>query len=623
MMMRRERPAITLVTLAMVLTLIAAPPAIAQTTSMTPQVVRVTGEIIDNYINATYELQFVNTLAQAQEVFWKFPLQTGIRLSNISLELSNATYWGHLLDINEAIQKYNESVQQNKSAILMTQYYGGYALSFNLEAGTSATVRVMIEGLLTRVNGVYTLRLPVAKDQTVQADFDIDLTVRCNYGTIEGYNLRGVNGLTVTYLSDGVRLQHSETNVYVPQDLALTYAIINQPDSKIITYTNGTDEFFGYLLAPLMTDTATTYQRRYVFVIDISGSMTGEKIEQAKDAFITMMDDLTDKDLFNVIAFSTTVSTLWTELHAGVTANIQAAQNWVSGLTADGSTNFYGACETGLQMYTESETNYINVMMVLSDGMPTAGEYQEPSEIISHLNEKNIHGVSISTIAFGANADSSMMADLAAQNDGYFTFIEPGEEASTQILQFYKMLSVPAASNYSIGITGATEINTLSPLYGSPFFNGTEILVTGRYNGSLSIHTSIEYSTGPVEYKDTVGPATNTTPHLERIWAQTRISFLVKQFASTNDLAQYDEIIWLSFHYGIVVRGYTALFLATETEFREQTATLTGTQTVIIGTGFAPGVVASDALFWKLITFGAIGIGAAMVIIVIYVRVKR
>ena len=51
-------------------------------------------------------------------------------------------------------------------------------------------------------------------------------------------------------------------------------------------------------------DNLETLPKHVVFVIDISGSMFGTKLAQTKDAMITVIDDLTERDSFNILSFS-------------------------------------------------------------------------------------------------------------------------------------------------------------------------------------------------------------------------------------------------------------------------------------------------------------------------------
>jgi Ca-activated chloride channel family protein len=314
------------------------------------------------------------------------------------------------------------------------------------------------------------------------------------------------------------------------------------------------------MLAPEVTEVVETAYRQYVFVLDKSGSMGGLKIEQAKTAFNSMIGTLLSQDLFNIVAFDNEISILWDEPHSASANNIGEAQDWVQSISSGGSTNFHGAALTGLATFTPGDN--VKAMLILSDGLPTAGEIQDTPGILSAISEANTLDVSISTVAFGSDSDENLMANIAAQNDGYFVFIEPSEDASTELLDFYGVFSTPIADDYSIVFNGAIEVISLSPLDESPFFNGTEIIVAGRYTEGMTVTTSIDYVTGTETYEDTVGVATQDKPHVEKIWAQQRVSYLLRQASlqGDNDTLR-NEIVQLGMYYGIAIAGYTAMVL--------------------------------------------------------------
>jgi hypothetical protein len=88
------------------------------------------------------------------------------------------------------------------------------------------------------------------------------------------------------------------------------------------------------------------------------------------------------------------------------------------------------------------------------------------------------------------------------------------------------------------------------------------VIVTGRYEESMTVTTTIDYVTGTETYVDTVDSTTTSLTHVEYIWAQQRITYLLKQVMLHGDLEIYrDQIVALGMQYGITVGGYTAMVL--------------------------------------------------------------
>ncbi|MHA1910818.1 MAG: vWA domain-containing protein, partial [Candidatus Kariarchaeaceae archaeon] len=353
------------------------------------------------------------------------------------------------------------------------------------------------------------------------------------------------------------------TSVSLNSNPKLTYALDRQiGGSQLLTYTNGTDNFFTYLLAPSIVEETDRVARHYIFVIDTSGSMRGEPLEQAKTAFSTMIEDLSENDLFNVISFNSLAYPLWDEPRFATSSVILSAQNWVNDLTSGGLTNFYDACSTGLDNFYAGET--VKVLLVLSDGRPTTGDVTSSSQLLPVITELNLLNVSISTIAFGPGADLSLMANLASDNNGYYTYIEPNEDATSKLIEFYKTMATPLASSYSIQVVGAIEITSLYPLSRSPFFNGSEFVLTGRYLDALTIQTTINYAAGPETYINTAGLPSSSNSHVELIWAQNRLNYLLRLVEITGSSDYSQELTSIALCYGLIIKGYTAIILVVE-----------------------------------------------------------
>jgi uncharacterized protein YegL len=531
---------------------------------LNPSSISVKGEIVDNYANVTYEILFDNTgSAVDKEVDWYFELQDEIRLSNISVKVGDEMYWGRAMRESQAVITYTQAVESNLTAALVMKEYDGYRICFNAKAEEEARMDVFVEGLLTRDLGIYSLILPISTGGIISGDFALDLSIISHYEPVAGYSVSGISSFDVVDLPNGIRIQHSLSGTTIPDELVVKYALDRQTGgSQLLTFGNGTENFFVYALAPSITEVSERAYRQYIFVLDRSGSMGGTKMSQAKTAFSSMVEQLGSNDLFNIIAFSTEITQLWVEPHSADSSNIDTAQDWVNGLSAGGSTNFHGACLAGLETFYEG--SYAKVMFVLSDGQPTVG-VMNSDDIMTAICESNSLGVSISTIAFGSDADETLMANIAAQNNGYFTFIEPSRGASTEMLDFYKRFSTPVASSYSIQIDGDLETTTLHPLGDSPFFNGSEVIITGRYSASLSIQTDIEYVTGIETYQNSATTPSTNNQYVEYIWAQHRIMFLLRQ-VSLEGFSETlrDQITSIALTYGLIVDGYTAIVLVAE-----------------------------------------------------------
>lgn len=150
-----------------------------------------------------------------------------------------------------------------------------------------------------------------------------------------------------------------------------------------------------------------------VLLIDASGSMTGGKMDMARSAAKEAIRLLTPEDTAGVIGFQT--SATWA-------AQLQAASDFaalsagIDGMQAGGGTNIAPALELSLQALRGNRARLRHVIL-LSDGISTPGPFRELARSMMQA------GITLSTVAFGRDADLRLMEELAREGGGrsYFT----------------------------------------------------------------------------------------------------------------------------------------------------------------------------------------------------------
>lgn len=121
--------------------------------------------------------------------------------------------------------------------------------------------------------------------------------------------------------------------------------------------------------------------RHIVYVIDVSGSMVS-RIERVKDEMRKSLDGMQPGESFTILAFGDTVQPYDTSLEAASPANIAQAKSWLSTLTLQEGTDL----QSGL--YQALDTDGVNVVIVMTDGVPTEGE-QDFDKIAKNIRNKN------------------------------------------------------------------------------------------------------------------------------------------------------------------------------------------------------------------------------------------
>ena len=162
--------------------------------------------------------------------------------------------------------------------------------------------------------------------------------------------------------------------------------------------------------------------RRIVFVIDISGSMRGARLEAAQRELMQAIGKLPPETSFSIVSFSDR-ATVWRKtLMPATAATKQAAKTFVYLLRAGGRTAAYDALEAAFRFDTEA-------IYFLSDGEPNAGKVPRPNAILKAVHQINrTRRVSIYTIGIApGNAGGpldSFMRTLAEDDFGVYRRVE-------------------------------------------------------------------------------------------------------------------------------------------------------------------------------------------------------
>lgn len=254
--------------------------------------------------------------------------------------------------------------------------------------------------------------------------------------------------------------------------------------------------------------------------------MYGEKLQQTKDAMVTILDDLSEKDHFNILVFSDEV-THWVPdaekllesphslTHKGTKELRDEALRYVLKLTTLGGTNINDAIMEALKLVTEvkiAETavpkNTKPIIVFLTDGEPTTGVVSgaEIESLTAKANEKL--EVPIYGLAFGRGADFALIKSISVKSGAYARKIFEGSDAALQLEDFYLELANPLLSNVRFRYVGEPFVNSsMTKTSFKTYFKGSEYVIAGKIsdggleNGEAELIVAGEGDAGPYEKK--------------------------------------------------------------------------------------------------------------------------
>jgi Ca-activated chloride channel family protein len=323
--------------------------------------------------------------------------------------------------------------------------------------------------------------------------------------------------------------------------------------------------FFMLLISPKTEiDKKEILQKDIVFILDISGSMSGEKIEQAKDALKYCINHLDQNDRFNLITFSTE-SRLFKKDLVISSENRKEAIAFIDKIEAKGGTNINEALLDALDLKYEKERS-ISILFI-TDGLPTVGE-TDIGKIITNVADKNTDKIKVFTFGVGYDVNTVLLDKIAASNRAASDYIEPKENIEQKISSFYDKISFPVLTDLSLD-WGRIAVEDVFPKKLPDLFKGSQLTVLGRYDKGMktdiSLAGKVKDKNKKFTYEADFSSFKKEHDFIPYLWATRKIGYLMDEVRLHGENKELkDEIIRLSKKYG-VMSPYTS-FLVQEEE---------------------------------------------------------
>jgi Ca-activated chloride channel homolog len=234
-------------------------------------------------------------------------------------------------------------------------------------------------------------------------------------------------------------------------------------------YTN--TESNGSFYAEIKADEYTNIEAKRVpmnlsIVIDRSGSMSGDKIKKAKESAQFLVDQMQPTDYLSIVAYDQSVDVV---VPAARVTNKNYFKNAIMGITDRGGTNLAGgAIEGYAQVKKNYKTDYINRVILLSDGLANEG-ITDPAKIERIVkNQLYQNGTSISTFGIGNDYNEDLMTAMAESGNGNYYFIENANDIAGIFQRELNGLSKVVAQNVQLKITLPENVN-ITKVYGGRY----------------------------------------------------------------------------------------------------------------------------------------------------------
>jgi Ca-activated chloride channel family protein len=543
----------------------------------------------DQIASVTVTDDVVNPCPHDVEIQYVFPLPPDAAVDQFTLVVDGRELTGHMLDADEARRIYNDIVRRRRDPGLLE--YAGYGFfrssAFPLHPGKSAKLIVHYTATCKKDGDIVELWYPMSSGRFCAGPvghFRITADIQ-SAGDVSNVYSPSLD-LDIDHKSPRRVVASYEAHGYRPlADFQLFYeASREEVGATFLTYwpDRREDGYYLMMVSPRANVEADAIQSKdIVIVLDRSGSMSGEKIRQARDAVRFVFNNLNRGDHFNFIAYNEDVSPCFESLRPASRESIGRAMERLDRTDAAGGTNIYRALEVALSQCSGKgdEDRRPAYVIFLTDGLPTVGNTSE-SAILDNTRQVNRANARVFTFGVGYDVNVRLLDELVNQNHGRSAYVKPNESIETKVSALYTRIKNPFLTNVSAALADFATRDDCPAELGDLFENDQLIRVGRIYplnegvldeSGDADCPTMLTVSglldgeKRSFEYPVQLNLEGASSPFrfVEKLWAARRVGQLLEEIQLHGRVEELvDELIRLSKKYGIVT-PYTS-FLADE-----------------------------------------------------------
>ncbi len=537
----------------------------------------VTVTIEDNHAVTQVQQEFYNPNPFPVSGRYLFPVPPEALLSNFEAHVGHQRQTVVRQDAATTNAALYAAVDDRRDPSLL-QYADWETLAFDIElpAHSARTMTLSYEEVLVPNGGMLHYRYVLSTERYSAAPLEavsIRVDVRSSAGLANLYS--SSHDVTVERLGpDHAEVTWEAVDSQPTEDFDLFIAPADGGfGGGLLTGEYDGRSHFLFLFAPEdRADHTDALPKDIVFVIDRSGSMSGEKIVQAQDALQFILGQLNEQDRFSIVGFDDQMLVFSETLAPVDRQHLRRARSFVDELHANANTDIDQALQVGLGILRNSESRPGATRMVvfLTDGLPTAGVVDERA-IVQRATETNRHiEARLHVFGVGYDVNTHLLDRLAAENGGAITYVQPGENLETVLSDFYGKIAHPVLTDVEIEFEGLRADNVY-PQTLPDIFEGSSLLLTGKFQAQAQTETvsvRVRGYAGEEErsyiYHFSLADA-GEHAFVPRLWATRRVGALLDEIRVEGETnRRVKEIRTLGLTYGIVT-PYTTFAIAAQT----------------------------------------------------------
>lgn len=539
--------------------------------------------------------RFINTADEWAEGIYVFPISEKAAVDTLKMRIGEKFIEGFIKEKKQAKEIYETAKKEGRKAALVEQQRPNLFTNSvaNIAPNEIVVVQIEFQNDLSPNNGYWEIRVPLVvapryevrpiiqkvqfgssgwatistepiniaqKPSQEKKDLlngEIQNPVEISINLEPGFDLGTIDSPYHDVLIQKVSSSHHKIRLKgpVPSDKDFLLKWTSDGDdiqaSLFNEKHNGLEHFLLIINPPQELNLKKTQEREIIFIQDISGSMSGESIQQSKVGLEMALRRLKSTDRFNLVFFN---NGFWSYASNPVLATpleVQRAVKAVRNLKADGGTEMYQALNFSLDNFSETR-GVLKQLIFLTDG----GVQNENT--LFTLISKKLKNTRLFTIGIGSAPNSYFMSRAAELGRGAHVYIGQTSEVSARMQELFLKIENPAITDLVLKL----PINTKAEYYPNPlpdlyFGEPLAIAIKGLKAEDIA---SIVGKKGKQDWEIDIS-LKQSAEHIgvAKLWARKKIAnierSLITQNASTGFVEKNNiELLSTALSYGLVSR---------------------------------------------------------------------
>jgi len=558
---------------------------------------------------ATVTQRFRNVSDQWVEGIYVFPLPETAAVDRLRLKVGNKFIEGKIKEREEAKKIYEKANASGKKAGLVEQERPNMFTTSvaNVGPGEAIVVQIEYQQTVHLSKGVYSLRFPmvvgpryipapakVASENGFVPQDPVPDTARIT-PPVAPPESEITNPVSLTvHLAAGFPIGDIASHT---QDIAIAH---DGDDAATVSLKDGTvpanrdfeldwtpkkgdapsaalfherwkgDDYVVLGVTPPTDLPANTDPREFIFVIDISGSMAGESIREAKAGLLYALDTLKPRDSFNIIAFNTGTASLFSAPRLANDESLANARAFIDGLQANGGTEMKPALDRALEQYADEDRARLRQVVFLTDG--DVGNEAELFRLIAD----NLGDTRLFTIGIGSAPNSYFMRRAARMGRGTYTYIGSSKDVLDRMAELLGKIAHPALTDIKVAWPQGAKPEAMPDPVPDLYF-GEPVEIAARLDDAKGTVT-ISGTLGITPWQTTLDLSNaRDAKGVAGLWARDKIAQLEESEIRGADRDKTKQAITkTALDYGLVSK-YTSLVAVDVQPARPTNADLTST----------------------------------------------